>query len=63
MSTKRSECVRTLASAIHHANRISSAPPYTAICDRPVPLYHIVPHYLTNGTILGEKLVNTKSTF
>jgi len=24
----------------------------------PVPLYHIFPHYLTNGTMFGEKLVN-----
>jgi hypothetical protein len=26
----------------------------------PLQLYHIFPHYLTNGTIFGEKVVETK---
>jgi hypothetical protein len=26
----------------------------------PVMLYHIFPHYLLNGTILGEKILNMK---
>ena len=29
----------------------------------PVPLYNIFPHYLTNGTILGQKLLNIKCVF
>ena len=29
----------------------------------PVPFYHIFPHYLTNGTIFGETLVNTQRAF
>jgi hypothetical protein len=29
----------------------------------PVGLYHIFPHYLINGTILGKKLLNIKCVF
>jgi hypothetical protein len=29
----------------------------------PVRMHHIFPHYLTNGTIFGEKLFNTKYAF
>ena len=29
----------------------------------PAPLYHIFPHYLINGMILGKKLLNTKCLF
>jgi hypothetical protein len=29
----------------------------------PVWLYHIFPHYLINGTIVGEKLLNIKCVF
>ena len=29
----------------------------------PAPLYNIFPHYLINGTIFGEKLLNTKCVF
>jgi hypothetical protein len=32
--------------------------PYCHLC--PVRLYHIFPHYLTNRTIFGKKLLNTK---
>jgi len=32
--------------------------PYCHLC--PAPLYHIFPHYLTNGTILGEKVAEHK---
>ena len=29
----------------------------------PVWLYHIFPHYLINGTVLGENLLNIKCVF
>ena len=40
------------------------APHYIVICDRPVWLNYIFPHYLTHGMIFEkEKLLNTKCVF
>jgi hypothetical protein len=35
--------------------------PYCNLC--PAQLYNIFPHYLTNGTILEKKLLNTECVF
>jgi len=47
-----------VALGIQHAMRIT---PYCYLW--PVRLYHILPHYLINGTILEKKLLNIKCVF
>jgi len=36
---------------------------HIVICGLPAPLYNILPHYLMNGKIFEEKLLNTKYVF
>ena len=52
------ECV-SVALDIQHAKRMRLL--YCHLW--PVWLYHIFPHYLTNGTITGRKLLNIKYVF
>jgi len=53
-------CFCILVSAIRHVNRVFSA--YHCIVGYvgPVWLYHIFPHYLINGTILGKTVLKIK---
>jgi hypothetical protein len=52
-----SECV-SIALGIQHAMRKR----YIFIC-WPAPLHNIFPHYLTNGTIFGKRLLNINCVF
>jgi len=56
ISITYTECV-SVASVIQCAQRIFSAQLYI------VWLFHIFPHYLTNGTIFEKKLLKTKCVF
>ena len=47
-----------IAFRIQHAMRM---PPLCHLC--PLRLYNIFPHYLTNGTIFGKRLLNIKCVF
>jgi hypothetical protein len=45
--------------ACSHTNPACKAPPYCLL--RPLWLHHIFRHYLTNGTILGKKVIGCKT--
>jgi hypothetical protein len=55
-----SECVYSFSSPVHK----SACVMLSLYCHLlTVRLYHIFPHYLMNGAILGKKLLNIKCVF